>query len=301
MAHEMFSIKGDTVRINSSSLSIMQECSRKADYMLNRGLISESSSAQDFGTLVHQALADWYLAKPSLRTKEFMVSAWTTRFTEMNYKPQDDRKTFDTGLAALIKYATLFSDDELEVMMIDGVPCVEYPFDVLLCGNIRLFGTIDLIVKNKAGQVFVMDHKTTTTLGESWMNLWKPNHQMSAYVYAAQALGLNCTSALVQGIQVVKTKQEVCRIETHRSFEDLDDFRSTVANEVNRFQMNTQMGFHPASSGYTCSGFGACQFLDYCKASKAQREMMILIKQQEIKALHDAKENPLSENQRCFG
>lgn len=52
-----------TVRINYSSLSIIQSCARKSYYSLFRRLKSkQDSSALLFGTAIHKALETYYLA-----------------------------------------------------------------------------------------------------------------------------------------------------------------------------------------------------------------------------------------------
>ena len=51
------------VRINFSSLSIMQECWRKTEYSLVRGLRSNlESPATLFGSAIHKGLEEFYLS-----------------------------------------------------------------------------------------------------------------------------------------------------------------------------------------------------------------------------------------------
>lgn len=298
----MFEVKevdGKTrIYVNSSSLSLMQECQRKANYILNDKLVSESSSHQDFGTLVHAVLARWYLSNPKDRSPEMMEAAWNDEFTESGFIPVDDRKNHATGLSAMRKYAEIFAHDPFVIVSGKDGPIVEKTLEAKVAdlpavnAEVWLFGTIDALVTNEDAPedgVYVMDHKTTTTLGAQFANLWKPNHQMSAYILLAQANGFNCNTALVQGLQIVKTKQEVIRIETRRTREELNDFLDTLVYEVSRFLHNTKANFFPGASAYTCSSFSGCQFLDYCQASQERRRELVNMKQQELELMKNGK------------
>lgn len=276
------------VHINFSSLSVMQECQRKADFMFNKGLVSEPSSAMQFGTMVHKAMQAWYLTPQCGRSPKIMANNWNWVYDESGFVPTDDRKTKETGLAAMMKYAETFVDDDLEVINLNGGPAIEMTLEAKVATNAKvdyfLFGTLDLIVKSKStGQVYVMDHKTTTSLGSQFFQQWKPNHQVSAYILLAQKHGLECSEALIQGIQVVKTKQEVCRVPSRRSEEELQDFVATLVYEADRFMESNKNKFYPGASDYTCGAYAGCQFLDLCTASVGVRNELIKAKQNELK------------------
>lgn len=268
--------KVKAVYINSSSLSIMQECQRKADFILNKGLIAESSVDQDFGTIVHKTMATWYSLPPAERTKESITAIWGTEFGNAKYTPKDNRKTGPNGLIAMQKYADLFSSESYVVMEHEGKPMVEFEFEqkiITLSGvDYYLFGTMDLVLQDAGtGKVFTMDHKTATTLGQEFMDRWKPNHQMSGYIWALQQMGYDCDTAIINGIQVVITKQEILRVPTNRTVSEIDEFLATVVYEAQRFVTNTNIGILPGASDYACTFMGGCKFLGLCQTEPKQR------------------------------
>lgn len=280
------------LEINVSTLRLMQSCQRKADYVVNHELTKKYSYHADFGTIVHKFMEDFYSTPKEAKTPERVTDRWTKRYKEYEFVPQDEKKTFETGLAALQKYREMFIDDEYEVIILDGKPAVEYEFQTQIYEDdnyrIILFGTIDMIARHKVTKEFIiMDHKTTGQLGAQFMNRWNPNHQMSGYVIGCRSLGFECDTALIQGIQVVKTKQEIVRITTKRSEEQLQDFIDTIVYEAIRFDKNTTSGKMPGADDLTCAEFSGCDFLAYCQANLSNRMQMIKARQQELKALEE--------------
>lgn len=280
-----------TIEISVSSLRLIQSCQRKANYIMNERLTNESSYHADFGTLIHKTLEEFYLAPKHERSKELIKTSWERIFKEYEFVAQDEKKTFETGLAAMSKYAEMFENDDYEVLFDkDGKPMVEYEFEFEAYNDgyliIKLFGTIDMVVKHTlTSEIFVMDHKTTSQLGVQFMNMWNPNHQMSAYIWAVKQMGCECNSAIIQGIQIVKTKQEIVRLTTRRDDDSLSDFIDTLKDQCESFSEHTDNGYFPSADNYTCAEFGGCGFIAYCQASLSNRIQMIKSKQNELRSM----------------
>jgi hypothetical protein len=290
-------INGKTrISINYSSLNLLQECQRKADYIFNHGLVDLPSQSQIFGTLIHKTLQSWYLVPKEDRTPDFMRNAWFSIASSSNYQdPQDGVKTIDNGAKSLHNYALTFRDDDLEVITLNGKPAVEVTLEATVFSNdtheVQLFGTIDLIVQSKkSGDIYVMDHKTTSRLGDEFYKLWKPNHQVSAYILLAQLNGIKTNEAVIQGIQTVKTKHDVVRVECRRTPEELQDFVNTLVYEASRF-IRQKGKVYPGASDYVCGAFGGCRFQQLCQVSNVLREPMMAIKKREIEEYLNANAN----------
>lgn len=297
---EMFSLRETApgkyvARINSSSLDVMQACTRKAHFMFNWGNVPGSSNDQSYGTLVHKVMQDYYSNDD--RSIEAMTAHWNKRYDESGYTPKSKEvtgknpsKTKETGLAAMVNYVARFKDDGyLPALGPEGSVCEAkfslLPFSAYLGTtviDIEVFGTIDMIVRDKAGHYFVMDHKTAKTLGEEFANRWNPNHQMTAYILGAQSLGFSTETAIINGIQLAITKHDVMRIETSRHNDDIIAFQNTVKSEVLRFIMETgllrknisaeEIERQVPHAGYmVCSEWGGCKFQSLCALSAKQR------------------------------
>lgn len=290
----MLHFKDGVWYVNSSSVEVLQNCYRKGEYLFDHGLKSESSKAQTFGTIVHETLAGWYMMPAEMRTSMVMIEIFNKFYTESGYEPEDGSpKTKENGLKTMLKYVDVFKDDQFEIVMHAGRPMIEWSFEYILQGNIRYFGTIDLVVRDKVtGKIYVFDHKTASALGIQFNNSWNPNHQMTGYIWALNQAGLECSDALIQGIQVMKTKWEVCRVPTHRTEENFQDWKSTVVDLVERYASYQEHGFFPHAGNHACSAFSGCQFLDLCKSSREVRKDLIERRKYEIATAKEMADDP---------
>lgn len=260
--------EGNRLYVNSSSLSVIQSCLKKADYILNHGLVAPESTAASFGTRIHKAMEDFY-SKPAGRRPSLVD---LVRSAMEGFIPTDDRRTVETALKMAEHYEESFKNDPWVVMRdLDEKPLVEREFSFLIQAlpqiEVYWFGKIDLAVANpETGELAVMDHKTTSSVGRDFMARWNPNHQLTGYMLGVQSI-LNepCNKAIINGLQVVKTKQNVVRLETTRTQQDFDDFRKTVMFYVTEFYKAKKMDFYPKAGGYTCGEFGGCSFIDSCQ------------------------------------
>lgn len=275
-----------TVNINSSSLSLLQTCEQKADYTLNHGFESRSTPAQQFGILMHRALAAWYLRPIEMRSLSDLLSRWSLALTEAGYVPADDKRTSETGIKMLESYYAAFAKDPWEVVKDAEGPIVERDFQFELFRNseiiVNWFGTVDMVVKNlSTGQYAVMDHKTAGSVGKEFCSRWEVNHQLTGYILGVtRGLGLPTNKAIINGLQVAKTKQQCVRIETLRDADDYREFTDNVVTAVSRYITSLEAKRFQMADSMACSSYGGCRFLEICGARPAIRPRIISSLQQ---------------------
>lgn len=257
--------------INASSLSLLQSCSRKAHYIFDHGFESKASAAAEYGTLIHEALASWYTLVPSSRTPAELVAAWKQFYEDSGFLPPDDKRTLETGISVLNQYAKAYGDDRWEVVLDEsGEPIIEREFEFVMIDTpavqVKWFGTIDSLVQNReTGEIAVMDHKTSSSVGKEFCSRWEVNHQLTGYIMGArEALKMPVKKAVINGIQIAKTRSNIVRIETSRDANDFDELKQTVLQVLRQWTMMTDAKFYPMSSAFTCSAFSGCQFLEVC-------------------------------------
>lgn len=293
------------VKINYSSLSILNTCMRKAHYQLDQQLVSrEESEALTFGKGVHKALESWYQAPEEVRAdlpsglrsklgleilgqpqgdhpafvavREFAQEAHT-----LAGLPDDNRRSLLNGSKILAEYFVRYSDDGLSVVSDKDGPIVErrVEFDIHEDAKLKVtyFGTIDAILKNsKTGIVCVVDHKTTSALGTQFFQRIKPNHQYTGYVWGAQqVLGIDTQLFLVNGIQVVKTKQSFARQFTERTPEDFMELRWAVVRAVESYLVARETGIWVQNAPDPCTNWGGCAFGKVCEVPNNLRNAVI--------------------------
>lgn len=305
--------EGDTVvSINSSSLSLIQSCKRKAKLYLYDGWRNKSESpALTFGSAIHAALDVFYSNPRDARTipenfydhASSMIHGSHAPSDHFLYKaiaefirvaqplqnlPDTDKRSIANGVYILHHYFKTYITDPYEAYCDKDGPVTERAFEIEIFREpglvVRLFGTIDLILINKAnGHVLPGDHKTTSQLGSDFFNRLKPNHQYSGYLLGArEALGLDTTSFLVNGIQV-KAKPltsrgsppQFTRQITERTPEDLEEFRQAVVTAVREYLYAARVGVWPIGNVDSCAMWGGCQFREVCASPHSLRESIL--------------------------
>lgn len=300
------------VRINSSSLSIIQECKRKAQYSLvEKWKAGVESPATLFGSAVHKALEVFYSGEiaerrlPELETLELMAfgnhangeesdlilrsfRAFVEKAKPLESLPAENKRSIQNGAYTLWHYFKSYLDDPYISHADDSGPMIEravsfrlYEDDNLI---IEYFGTIDLVVRNHlTGEILVCDHKTSSVVGSDFYNRLKPNHQYTGYLLAAQfALGIQTNSFLINCLQVKerpKTSQgtppHFPRQITTRDENDYEEFRETVRASVCDFLLSQRDGVWPLGHVNVCAMYGGCQYLSVCSAPTTMRKTIL--------------------------
>lgn len=299
----------DLVEINFSSLSVINDCLRKAEYSLIRKLRADTESeALTFGKAIHKALEHWYYLPSHLRqltnkeseiadtligssvgvdigpyeTALDSINTFVVEAQSVRWLASEDKRSLANGIKILKAYFKHYADDGLEVHRDEsGKPYVERECEFIMHEDenkvIKFHGTIDIILKSTiSGQLFVADHKTTASLGSQFYNRIKPNHQYTGYIWAArECLGIDTDSFLVNGIQVAKTKSEFARQPTQRNEEDFQELKLAMIDASERILKAVRTNEYPMTSPNACTNYGTCSYFDICSAPKGLRENII--------------------------
>jgi len=299
------------VRVNSSSLSVVQTCARKSFYLLDQKLRSKSGSpALIYGTAVHKALEVFYghrgersipvgfdehaplLAHgheaPEQHFLYDAVKAFVAAAEPLQNLPDTDDRSIASGIWTLTHYFETYINDDYEIYADANGPFVERTFSTPVVEQpdlqIVLFGTIDFALRNRrTGEILVGDHKTTSQLGSQFLNRIKPNHQYTGYVIGAQrALGIGSESFLVNGIQVKRKSLTArggpptfTRQITRRTPQDVEEFLEALHWSVRNYLAWKTAGSWPLGHVDACSAYGGCAFLDVCSAPNQLRSNII--------------------------
>lgn len=285
--------KRPVVKINNSSLDLIQTCKRKAYYALKKELSStEESLATVFGTAIHKGLESWYTSPKQLRKSKgsscqddigesshhadcarcASIFAFSRAASSLYVLDIGDKRHPYNGYRILHAYFDKYLDDPFEVYRDDTGPFVERRFEFTLIDKPDLkvisFGTIDAVLKNvETNTILVCDHKTTSTLGADFYNRIKPNFQYTLYVMGVnKAFGIQTDLFLVNGLQVAKTKADLARQVTQRTESDFEEV--TIATEwaVRDYLKCLETNVWPQTSPNPCTMYGGCQYRVLCEA-----------------------------------
>lgn len=318
---EMLSVSEDSgvtsVRINFSSLSLLQECARKAEYSLIRGLRPNlESPALTFGSAIHKALEVYYSGERTERKipadyKETMTMigcgqwqpewdeslvlraarAFVLRASALSALPDDNKRSLVTGVWMLTHYFLKYLTDEYVIMRDAHGPVVErkvtLPVYASASLKIELFGTIDFVMRSEVtGQILPGDHKTASSLYDFYDKI-SPNFQYTGYLLACrEVLGYDTDLFLVNALQVKQppktargSEPDFARQVTQRTKEDYDELKFAILDAVRRFLQYRKDGHYPQSATGACTArYGSCDYREVCAAPSSLRENIISAK-----------------------
>jgi hypothetical protein len=223
------------VRINFSSMDIIQNCLRKAKYALHeKWKAQDEAAATVFGSAFHKALEVYYSGAlterklPKLETLELMsygnlvegektdlllraARAFIDAAKVLSPLPETDKHSIQNGVWILHCYFKSYLDDPYVAHTDEsGSPYIERTFSLVVYEDaglvIELFGTLDVILKHViTGEIIPADHKTAGFLsfnGSSYFDREKPSHQYTGYLLGArEVFGIDSKNFLVNIIE----------------------------------------------------------------------------------------------------
>jgi hypothetical protein len=299
------------VRINSSSISVIQECLRKSQYLLEeKWRQTDESPATLFGSAVHKALEVFYSSPFELRgelptlneletliydTKarinitaiEAAVLAFAHKAAPLAALPDDNKRSVLNGIWILHNYFKAYANDPFVAYIDKDGPFVERAFTYQIHEDDNLiidtFGTIDCVLQHRIDKsLYVTDHKTTSALNfnnQSYFERDKPCHQYSLYMLGAQKVyGIDTANFIVNVINV-KAKPKTARGSapdfprqiTTRTEEDFAELKEVVLKTVNDYLYAKKHGVWPMGPLSACNSYGACSYKQICASPKELR------------------------------
>jgi len=281
---------------DSTSLGLFKTCPRLYEYVMIQGWSSKSESIHlTFGSAYHSALEAYSRSRAAGISHEDSIHdviANLLRSTadwdvDVSTKP-GKYKNRNTLLGLVLDYLDHFIDDPTETyIMSDGTPAVELSFrfeldwgpegfdpmpslPYLLCGH------LDRVVSFN-DQLFVMDHKTTTTApGDYYFNQYQPNNQMTLYTIAGQViLNAPIRGVIISAAQILLEKpNRFIRGFTYRTPDEIDEWLLDLRLHLNLAESYAEAKYWPMNDT-ACNNYGGCKFRGICSKSPDVREMFL--------------------------
>ncbi len=305
------------VRINFSSLTLLQQCARKSEYALIRGLKpSREAPALLFGSAIHKGLEVYYCGERTERripakyaeTMQMIgCGRWQEEWSEslllrsarafvekaqpLNALPDENKRSIVTGVWMLQHYFERFLTDEYVIMRDADGPVVERKVTLRVHTSptliIDLHGQIDFVMKSDVtGQVLPGDHKTASSLYDFYDKI-NPNFQYTGYLWAVrEVLKYETDLFLVNALEVKAPPltargkpPNFARQVTQRTAEDFEELRLALLDTTERFLNYRERKHYPMSASGACTAnYGTCDFREVCAAPPQLRETIISAK-----------------------
>lgn len=271
--------------VDFSMLSTFLTCPRKFLYRHIEYLQKDTVAPPlVFGGALHEGLDVFYraLSKGNCpKVKDMQVKFLEYAGDQLPILTTDrEFRTLERGCDILKDYHTVYSSVDRRDMR---VKYVEIPFYFLLDDKIGFVGRIDCVVE-MFGQTYIMDHKTTTSLNARYFDMYRPHHQVAAYLHVYQSItGVKPAGFVINAIasKQFKTKNmsdHFMRSTTTRSKYELEEFEEQIiwlANEISWRKslmdtVNPEIAFYQNTAA--CHNYGsACGFIDLCEVPSIMR------------------------------
>lgn len=265
------------MKIDNFALTMFQSCPAKYDLRMRQGWTARRrSAALGFGGALHEGLAAWYRTHDKVKALEAIHNFWPANV------PTDDYRNKAKCVEVMIEYLRHYPSEMWNVVGFPDNPMIECTFTLdtgltLEDGEpIEYGGIFDGLIEMN-GVVYVLEHKSTSQLGATYFNQFKPNNQVTGYVWAAQHLsGGRVGGALINAIGVYKsspTKFE--RTITSRSSEEIDEWLKNVRNTCQMIRDCEKRGVWPLHTP-SCVQYGLCEFHSVHSLSSAKTRERLL-------------------------
>ncbi len=248
------------MKVDNFALTNFQTCPSKYDLRIRQGWTTRRrSSALAFGGGFHEGLATWYKTHDLAAALTAIHEKWDETVSI------DDYRTKEKAIQVMIDYVKRYPSENFQVVGAPERPMIEVPFclDTGLVTDdgepIEYGGIFDGLVDFN-GQIWVFEHKTTSQLGSYYFDQFKPNNQVTGYIWAAEQLsGRRTQGAIINAIGVYKTgATKFERGMTARHPQDLVEWLENVRLICNQIKRAEREGFSQSTNA--CTLYGKCEY-----------------------------------------
>ncbi len=278
---------------DSTSLGYLKTCPRLYFYHMIEGWSPKDESIHlRFGGEYHKAIEDYDHARAGGMSFDDAL-AHTVQQLLIRIRDWDPDIGSRAGhyknptnlIQLVVDYLDFFRNDPCETFVLEnGRAAVELSFrfeldwgpvgasaqPYLLCGHLDRVVTF-------ADDLYVLDHKTTTTTPSSYyFDGFAPNNQMTLYTFAGQVvLGTPIRGVIIEAAQILlETPNRFVRGFTYRTPDQIDEWLHDLEYHLNAAEAYAEAGHWPMNDT-ACDKFGGCRFRGICSKSPAVRERFL--------------------------
>ena len=210
-----------------TAINTFQNCRKKYYYQMIRHLQTKTKSpALLFGGAIHDALDVYYTSGLDNAIKVFGETYIETE--------GDELRTLENGIKLLTHYSEVYANEPFKVL---GKPEAGFVFPI---GDFLWGGRMDLPVE-WGGDLWIVEHKTTSSLRSNFFRQFALDKQITSYICAAENFtGRKCMGCIVNAMEPWKELKRP----TAKSKRPEDHFvRDPITRSENlkeRFKLNIQ-------------------------------------------------------------
>lgn len=264
---------------DSTSLGTLKECPQKYKLSIVDGWRPKRQSTNlSFGSHIHKAIERFesHIAQ-GLAREDALHKIVRGALEESRGMEPYKTKSRETLLYSIVDYVDHYSADRTKtVKLSDGTAACELsfrtPMDLVfpnhILKTITFCGHLDRVTYLE-GTPYVVDMKTTmnTLGGDSSFRFFAgfdPDSQFSGYCFGSHAeYGIPVRGVIVEGIQIAKTFTRFERGISHRTFAQIDEWRTDTSVWIGHAVQYAEMNYWPRNEK-SCHKWGGCAFRGIC-------------------------------------
>lgn len=271
--------------IDNSLRSDFVACPRKFFYSGIRRLVSAAGTnihlhaGGCFAKGIETTRIAFYVKKLSQLEAVLEGAAAMVEFWGDYEAPGGSTKTLDRMLGALDFYFESFpmSIDYVLPLITNNKAAVEFSFALPIpevthpeTGEPLIYaGRFDMVgIYNNL--LFVVDEKTTSSLGPSWSAKWDLRAQFTGYCWAARTFHLPVVGTIIRGISILKTKYDKAEAISYRPDWEIDRWYKQLIRDLNRMKALYLEGYWDYNISDACESFGGCSFKRLCTSPEPE-------------------------------
>lgn len=290
----------EELTLDSSFYSSIDACETKALFgAVGKYQLAGGALALVFGSAFHVALEAYYNGE----SKEYCIEAalleWDKNQEGVVPDVRRSRTTLEILVSSYIEHDLISGDRFTPIHM----PNSDGPDHPPLIANELAFkshlgttldgyklnwkGKIDLIVK-EGSSYWLVDHKTTTVMGEQYLADKHRSNQMVGYTYAARHnLGipvkgviLNVAAVRTKGFEFARFRLPISDFAVYEWAREVDHTLTKLHEELKRLHVSVaseeKMTFVAVNREACCTKFGECVFMRVCQALPSHRQELLM-------------------------
>lgn len=192
----------------------------------------------------------------SPKTAEGMLGAYDYYFSQWPLE-SDTLRPYDKGARLGVEFSFAIP-----------IPQTKHP----QTGDPILYvGRFDMLGELPDGTLWVVDEKTTQSLGASWSKQWDLRGQFTGYCWAAREYGFPVKGAIIRGISILKRSYGHAQAITYRSDWLIDSWLNQLQRDVHRLVRCWDDGEWDRNYDGSCTSYGNCAYTTLCESHDPQR------------------------------
>ena len=304
--------------IDNSTLELLTTCPRALEYnRLFRRVAAAAKPSLAFGSAIHLALDYRYRNcrnNPPDALEESEQAAVLAKFFSDNVPPEDDFRNLNWAIEVIKRYNQTYQVEPFNILVDEkGEPMVEMPFALKLFDYSHYPSTSWMVPEGQevhtdgqkvvipvyySGRIdfpvmwgehlVVIDHKTTSMLGDYYFKDQRVSPQMFGYVWAFEQLtGRRPTAFCINAIRSRPMPQKPAggfdrwwqeNFQRHTEFvfpHQIDEWKKNTIALVEEFFWHFSRSYFPQKKRWCSGKFGLCPYYDVCDLPSSERGLML--------------------------